>query len=157
MEHRIVELPAFVMGGFAKQFTPETAPEIAGFWESHSPRLAELAPEDNKICYGLSYDHKMADTEGGPSFGYLIGVDVSRDATLPDDATRKEIPASKYAVWTYEGHIKDFGAWIHKIWSEAMPAAGLARAEGGYDFERYDERWKPETGPLDYYIAVELT
>ncbi len=146
------ELPAFTLVGYLREFTPATMPEIAAFWEECDTKLRALPNTVPGVSYGLVQSHR------DDLLRYHVGMEYSGDAELPRDVESLHVPACRYAVFTFDDHISGIGEFIRSVWEKHLPANGLTMAEGGYDFERYDSRWKPEsgTGPVEYYVAIEL-
>jgi AraC family transcriptional regulator len=147
MEHRIVELPAFVAMGVVRTFTPETMGQIARVWEDFAPGMDKLPGRVGKRSFGLMLDH----TENVAT--YMCAIEVVPGTQPPPGMEVREFPAARYATWTFNEHISGIGQFIHRCESELFPATGLQRASGP-DFEMYDERWHPESGPVDYLIPV---
>ena len=147
MEHRIVELPAFAAMGIVRKLSTETMGLAAKMWEEFAPGMDKLPGRLGKRSFGLMLDH----TDDVAT--YMCAVEVAPGTQPPPGMEVHEIPAARYAVWTFNEHIAGIGQFIHRCESELFPATGLKRA-GGPDFEMYDERWNPETGPVDYLIPV---
>jgi AraC family transcriptional regulator len=68
---------------------------------------------------------------------------------------RETLPATLYAVFTVEGLEQVGEQWSH-IYTDWLPASKY-RAGRSPAFERYDERYDPETetGPIELWVPVE--
>lgn len=154
MKPQITERPAFVVTGMAREFTPQTMPQIPTLWGEFGPRMGEIPGRVEGSCLGMMIGHAKTEQDE-PRCSYMACVETDPAAQTPEGMTRMEVPASRYAVFTYDGHISRIGAFIDKVWGEWFPASGLTRAEQP-DFESYDERWNVATGegPVDYYIPI---
>jgi AraC family transcriptional regulator len=97
-------------------------------------------------------------TKEGDDYGfvYMAAVEVLPSAAEHEGMTTVVAPAGRYAVFTFDDHISKFSEFVDAVWRDHFPASGLTRRSAP-DFERYDERWDPETGtgPVDYFIPVE--
>ncbi|MDH6234579.1 putative transcriptional regulator YdeE [Mesorhizobium soli] len=79
------------------------------------------------------------------SFEYICGVEVSDFSDISAELSRIRIPAHRYVVFTHRGHISTFRSTTYTIWNKYLPESGLEVADAP-DFERYDERFDPESG-----------
>ena len=156
MEPKMIEKPAFTVVGLAKEFTPETAKEIPQLWTEFGPRIGSIPGQKGFHCFGMCVEAEKV-VDGQPCFTYAACVEVGQDAEAPDGLAKFQVPAARYAVFTFDDHISRISGFIDRIFGEWFPATGLTRATGP-DFEYYDHRWNPQTGTgeVDYYIPVEL-
>jgi len=87
-----------------------------------------------KGYYGLTWY-----TSGHERYCYLLGIEVSGDNTPPKDAVLREVPASVFAVASFDRGADIIGAW-NEFFYKAIPEAGYSPNEGhGYYFEYYPE------------------
>ena len=84
-------------------------------------------------------------------------METAPNAEIPAGFVRLEVPAARYAVFTFNDHISRIGPFLDKVFGEWFPATGLSRASAP-EFEFYDHRFDGATGngEVDYYIPVEL-
>ncbi len=155
MNPTIVQLEPMSLRGLARQFTPETKQEIMQLWADAVPLLHTTPGFTGDAVYGVTIDMVMNDGKM-ESFDYMPAMQIQPGSAAPEWSTTIDVPAGKYAVFTFDGHISGFPTWIMKVWTEGLAANGLKHRMAP-DFERYDGRWNPETssGPVDYYIPVE--
>lgn len=155
MTPTIIHLDSMVLRGLARRFTPETMQGISQLWAEAVPHLHDTPGSTGDAVYGVTLGMEMADGRM-LSFDYMPAIEVTPGSAAPEWSTTAELPAGKYAMFTYDGHISGLPEWMGKVWREGLPASGL-KHRNAQDFERYDERWHSETGtgPVDYYIPVE--
>jgi AraC family transcriptional regulator len=85
---------------------------------------------------------------------YLCAIEVpSFDGV--NSPHRETLPAARYAVFTIDGleHIGEHWSEIYAGW---LPASGHTLAQSPA-FERYDDRYDPETetGPIELWVPVQ--
>ena len=101
-----------------------------------------------EVTYGVI---TRSDEEG---LEYMVAIEVPSFEGV-NAPHRETIPAAQYAVFTIDGlaHIAQFWQDIYSKW---MPASNY-RAGKTPAFERYDQRYDPETasGPVELWIPVE--
>ena len=88
------------------------------------------------------------------SMDYMVAVEVP-DFDGVNAPHRETLPAAHYAVFTIKGIAHIQRMWMD-IYSRWMPGSGYKPAQTPA-FERYDERYDPETssGPLEIWIPLE--
>jgi AraC family transcriptional regulator len=139
---------ARLLAGTLKTYAPaDAAKQIPLQWGDF---FALDVPEIHvaEVTYGVVV---RADAE---AMDYMVAVEVpSFDGV--NAPHRETLPAAHYAVFTIDGlaHIQQMWADIYSKWmpqSGFKPAASLA-------FERYDQRYDPETssGPFEIWIPIE--
>lgn len=155
MNYTIETLPAFRMCGMKRNFNSETRNQIPDFWGEFVPRMHEVQKIVGTTTYGACTAENEAEQHGG-GFTYIVAFEVEADAPVPTGMDAFDVPEQKYAKFTFDGHISGFPAFIDDVWCKAMPESGLT-IKHGISFERYDDRWIPETGlgPVDYFIPIE--
>lgn len=156
MQPKMIDRPAFTVIGLAREFTPATTRQIPQMWGEFVPRMGEIAATKAAECYGLCVPMEKT-AEDQPCFTYACCQETAPDAGIPAGFDRFEIPAARYAVFTFDDHISRIGSFLDKVFGEWFPATGLPRASAP-EFEFYDERFDGRTGSgqVDYYIPVEL-
>ena len=150
MEPKIVSKPAFIIVGMKHSGTNSEG-EIPKLWGQFGPRMCEIKHAvEPEVSYGLvtSFDPESK------VFDYIAGVQVSNTEEMPEGMVSWEVPAQKYAVftWTLPGY-----AEAYKQASETwLPASGYQRASM-IEFERYDGDFDPEdpTSELEFYLPIE--
>lgn len=136
--------------GQAARYSLETRARIADHWHAFVPRIAEIPGPVSPVCYGVTWNAGADCT-----FDYLTGVETSPDAPVPADFQSLILPAGRYAVFTYEGHISQLDAAIDTIWQKWAPDCGLKLA-GTACFERYSEEFDPEVGRggIEFWVPL---
>ena len=56
-----------------------------------------------------------------------------------------QIPAQKYAVFSHQNHISSIRNTVYTIWNQWLPESKHHQSKTP-DFERYDERFDPQSG-----------
>ena len=109
MNHRIVEKPAFEAVGWALRTTTvggENMREIPKFWgRCHAEgKVQALEPAAGKFgVIGLCGEFD----DRSEAFTYLIGVEATPGASLPQGTQRVTVPGAKYAVFGCVGAMPD--------------------------------------------------
>jgi AraC family transcriptional regulator len=133
--------PRFVAAGFGGRFGQSNRSGIPALW----PKLTATLPLTGQVgreTYGLCWSQDPA--EG--SFNYLAGVQVAKDAAIPDGMERLEVPAQTYLTY----RLTLTGADLHpqmvaaamEIWGGRLAGAGF-KPSGGPDFEFYPADFDP--------------
>jgi AraC family transcriptional regulator len=155
MTPTIVHMDEIIIRGVAKTFTGATRHTIPDLWAEAVPTLLSMQGMVNDVMYGacIGMNTKVGDDYG---FIYMVAVHVDSSAPAPENMTTVALETGAYAVYTFDDHISRFSEFIDAVWRDHFPASGLVRRPSP-DFERYDERWIPETGmgPVDYFIPIE--
>lgn len=146
---RIETRGAMLIAGLGTRYTYETCQNIPSQWQRFAPYLGHISGQIGSVAYGVRTN---AD-EGG--LDYITGVEVSSFDGLPEEFTRVRIAPQKYAVFTHHGHISAIRNTWGTIYSKAIPQLGLEVADAP-DFERYDERFDPQSGNGDVEIWIPL-
>lgn len=155
MEPTFQTLDAITLCGVARTFTGATRHQIPDLWMEAVPKIFALEGRQGDTTYGacIGMNTKEGDDYG---FVYMAAVEVGPTAAEVEGMTTVVAPAGRYAVYTFDDHISKFSEFVDAVWRDLFPTSGLTRRSAP-DFERYDERWDPETGmgPVDYFIPVE--
>jgi AraC family transcriptional regulator len=151
MSNRTVEMPALHLVGLADRFTRDTISRIPALWEKFIPRLKEIKHRKGWITYGACIGTPDKELE------YTAAVEVDEPGPVPEGMVALTLGAGAYALFTHEGHIRDIGKTWDAITHQWMKEEGYIHRDKAHDFERYDERWNPQTGegPVDIYLPIE--
>ena len=140
--------PALVIAGLRGHFTMATANGIPAQWQ----RFVSIGRVPGKIGaveYGLCFP-----MPGG--FDYMCGVEISSVVGLPGEFSQTTIPAQPYAVFAHREHVSKLRNTLDNIWHKWFPSSCYKHVEpsGGAPafFERYGERFNPQTGMGDVEI-----
>jgi predicted transcriptional regulator YdeE len=141
MEPKFVDREAFAVLGVQVHSMPDNV-DFGAFWE------AEYMPYDEAIralstdgaYYGVWFPHHG---DGIPD--YLAGVAVPDDAPVPEGATKRLVPASRYAV--FECALEDIGATYGTIYNTWLPSLPYEFTPGGADFEYYPPQEATDASP----------
>ena len=150
---RIVEVGPMLLAGPRRDFTPSTMGELPGTWQAFTRRLdtVDLSGVGGRIAYGAGF-HFFDDA---PGMQYMCAVQVRDFSGVPQDWTRLEIPARRYAIFPHDEHVSRMGETIDTIHQSWAPVTGHLHAPGGGlpDFlEFYGERFDPVSGKGDLEI-----
>ncbi|MFJ4196407.1 effector binding domain-containing protein [Pseudomonas sp. NPDC089534] len=140
-----VDYPALRIMGMGWQQGEEGS--IAQMWERFEPREPEIDRLHDPVgTFGVC--EPLADGQ----WRYVAGLPVGSDARLPDGMVELHIPARRYARVEHHGPVTTLPETFRAAYSEWLPAAGMAPAEG-IEFEYCGERF---FGPMDPRSVVEL-
>jgi AraC family transcriptional regulator len=157
MEPKIIARPAFKIAGYSIRTTNaegQNSTEIPAFWGAYmSDGRCEKMHKEGFLKSHAEYGACFAMNPNG-EFTYAIGCEPQDGADIPDGYEVHEITANTYAVFSVPPSDKDgFVAAIQGTWgyifNEWFPKSGYEYAEGGADFELYEE-----CGKCDIYIPV---
>ena len=129
-----------IIAGLRKQYSSETAAGIPNQWEQFAPYIGIIPNQVGNAAFGVKYN---GDDEG--NVDYLSGVEISRVSNLPSELEVLRLPSQRYAVFDHEGHVSDIRRTWHTIFRDWMPSQNMEIKEAP-DFERYTERFNPQTG-----------
>lgn len=153
MANRTVDLGTTHLVGLKGEFAPESlSTDIPALWGKFVPRIREIKHRAKGwVKYGAcraTPDKKLE---------YAAAVEVERFEPAMDGFAAITLAPGPYALFNHHGHIRDIGKTWDAIMNSWMKEEGYVHRPGAYDFERYDERWNPETGEgiVDIYIAIE--
>jgi AraC family transcriptional regulator len=123
---------------------------IPNQWQRFHHKVGEIPDRVGSIDYGVCCN---GDDSG--NFDYIAGVEVSDFSDLPREFSRVRIPEQKYAVFTHSEHISTIRRTVNTIWNHWLPGSGMKAADAP-NFERYDEKFDPQTGNggLEIWIPV---
>jgi predicted transcriptional regulator YdeE len=159
---RIVQLDELKLAGITARTTNKQEgskeAKIGGLWgrfwsEGIGQAIAISAgASGSSNIYGCYIDYE---NDASGEYTILIGCSVEDEAVIPEGMTVKQLPASRYAVFTTnKGPVQKvvLEAW-QTIWKWAETTEHERAFTG--DFELYDERsGDPEHAQVDIYIAI---
>ncbi|WP_078596267.1 GyrI-like domain-containing protein [Evansella clarkii] len=87
-------------------------------------------------------------------FTQVIGYEISEAEDLPEDMILHTVPENKYVTVTHEGLEKDLARTYDYLYGTWMKLNNCQPA--GYDFEIWDNRYKPgkPENEIDLYVAI---
>ena len=149
-----LDTPRFVTGapmlvaGLSERYSFEDVAGIPAQWQRFGPHIGHVPDQRGKISYGLCHNYG----DNG-QFNYLCGVEISRADNLPSGFTLVRLTVQHYAVFTHRDHISTIGTTMRAIWQKWLPESGYRFAEAP-EFERYDERFDPQSGRGEVEIWI---
>ncbi len=146
---RIVTGPALLLAGVLARYTEENAAAIPNQWERFTPWFGHVPGQTPNVAYGV-----LVDGDDG-LHGYLTAAEVSALDDLPAELHTLRLPARRYAVWTWAGHVAEIRSVWRTIFSQSLPETGLVPAEASM-FERYPETFDPATGRGGFEVWIPL-
>ena len=126
--------------------------EVGGIpeqWQAFAPLIPRLSDTLDPATFGVIYNG----TED--SFDYLTGVILTSGDGAAAQIVRLDIAPQTYAVFEHAGHVAQLRETCNAIWSEWLPGSGREAVDAPW-FERYSERFDPQTGNggLEVWIPV---
>ncbi|MGE0044172.1 MAG: GyrI-like domain-containing protein [Hyphomonadaceae bacterium] len=109
-------------------------------WQRFVQHLGAIPNEKPGATYGVG-----ANFDDEDSFDYMTCVEVSRFNDMPEGFATIRLPERKYAVFTHRGHVAALPQAMRAIWTQWLPKSGHQIADAPF-FERYDQRFNPQTG-----------
>ena len=94
------------------------------------------------------------DKEG--NFEYIACVPARHFEKIPENMVKKEIPQSKYLVFTHIGSLETLHDTFDFIYNRYLPNSEYEAKWNTYHFEFYDERFNDfkENSELDIFVPV---
>lgn len=145
---RIGRLGKRLVAGVDGDYDMETRIAIPTQWANYN---AMGYPEDGMVSdeyYGVSHDIK-ADGQ----FGYLCGMQLKKDATVPLGLTTQTIPAGNYAKFRIKENISTIGHKMNRAMNEWLPNSGYEKADGPV-VEFYGSEFDSRTGDGGFEIWI---
>jgi AraC family transcriptional regulator len=134
---KILDRAALIVVGQQIRATP-MSPDIPALWPRFVARIPEIGTVlEPRVSYGVMHN-QAAD---GSSFDYLAAVSVEPAARVPEGMTRLELPAGRYACFSYP--LSGLGEGYGEIFERLLPASDFVQAAGPM-FERYGEDFCPD-------------
>ncbi len=155
IEPKIIEKEEFMVIGPALRTTTENEEGfkiLPRFWdECNKKNIYQFIPnqKNNTAGYGICMDSK------GYEFTYMIALEVSSLANIPENMIGRIIPKAKYAVFTAKGPVtravQDLTNYIYSKW---IFNSGYSIADTP-NFELYDERFNfTDESETDIYVPI---
>jgi len=143
-----------LIAGLAGRYTAGTLDDLPALWKRFSVHRGRIPGQVGRAAYGVC----SGMLNGTGSFHYLSGVEVSESSVLPEEFTRLEIPARRYAIFPHHNHVSRLRYTVSTIWSQWFPESccKAARAAAGAPdfFERYGEGFDPHLGMGDVEVWI---
>jgi AraC family transcriptional regulator len=148
---RLEILSPMRLAGIVERYDGEAPTGFANQWQRFAPYRNYLSEQAGREVYGVNYNF---DEDG--KFDYLSGIEVKHGAELPFGLVQLDLPAQKYAVFTYHGHVADIRVVYEIIWSDALSASGYEAAPGP-TLEKFGDQLDPVTGlgSFEIWLAVQ--
>jgi AraC family transcriptional regulator len=143
---RQVDGRPLLLAGLVEHYYDGVMAGIPNQWQRFAPWIGHVPAEKGGATYGVVWngdDERTTD--------YLTAVEVSDFAALPAELSRLRVPARRYLVWDYPGHIVEIRSVWRTIWGESIPKSGVKLADAPF-FERYPEAFDPVTGAGGFEI-----
>jgi AraC family transcriptional regulator len=146
---RFETLPATVIAGLQERYTFENMNHIPALWARFAPSIGTLPEQVGEATYGV-----IVTTPDGKGIEYLAGVEVSDAAPLLTEFSTMEIPAQRYAVFAHPGNVSNLCETVDAVFHKWLPSSGHELTLTPEFFERYGEKYNPETGTGDIEMWV---
>ena len=155
MEPRIVEKSEIILIGMV-YFGDPSGGEFAKTWELFDRHMSSIPGRVNeREFYGLEF--YTEEFQQSHKWYYMAAVETTNLDEIPLEMVGKRLPASKYAVFTVTGGLKNIGSMFGYAYVTWLPSSDYEIAYP-YDFEFYDEeRFKggqSEDSEIDLYIPI---
>ncbi|HYM20327.1 MAG TPA: GyrI-like domain-containing protein [Candidatus Kapabacteria bacterium] len=125
-----------------ERYTERGIPAIQDAWNEFAKQHTTIPYAILPGVFGIEdYSRDFDMNEGGfPKYYYIAGYAVTDLGNIPEGMTGKEIPAAKYAVFTYNGEVSRLHEFFGYIYGEWMPTSGYSMdPKLSLDFEFYSE------------------
>jgi predicted transcriptional regulator YdeE len=160
---QIVTKSAFPIVGLHCSFIHALSPDandqlpLSDHWEKLVERSTEVTDRIDLNFYGYVYRLPPAQRSHPDELHYLAGVRADpAPENVTDRMVKTIVPASKYAVFTYQGVFDaQFAQFVQSIYQEWLPQSGYEHGQSG-DVEMYDNRFKPEhsASEMEYWLPI---
>jgi AraC family transcriptional regulator len=143
------------MAGIGRHFGFDEMDGIPALWDEVGQRPA---CQSASVMYGISTIPPDGRMESG--FGYMVAVEVAGGAEAPADLTPKSIPANRYAIFDYRGHVDGISSAVDSIMGRWLPESGYRLAtdepESVMLIERYGDEFDPGTasGKIELWLPI---
>ena len=139
-EPRFEDGRPLLIAGIGMRYTCETNQGIPAQWQRFAPHIGNIPRQVGWVSYGLCCNYDNDD-----SFEYVTSVELANFGDVPEGFSSIRVPAQKYAVFNHREHISAMRRTVSTIWNRWLPQSGYAVADAP-NFERYDDRFDPQTG-----------
>jgi AraC family transcriptional regulator len=148
---RLEKLGELVVMGLSTRMRPGSTTSGAELWQRFALHMGHLPGQvPGFVSYGVCSDFTQ-----DRSFLYTAAMPVKSKTTPPDGMTQLVLAPQTYAVVFVNDHISNVGAAWTAVFEHALPNAGHHVAAAP-SFERYDERFDPQTGLGGYEIWIPI-
>ena len=158
MDIRIVEGDKMILVGYKKN-TRFGFFVISKCWNKiHALKNAIPSRKNTDFLIGLNdYTKWEVDAERQPAFDYYAASEVEQIGTIPKGMKVKELPATKYIVFSFKAKSKDslqpVADYIYKEWFPQSTCQLNQNAR--YDFARYGEKVDSDGKSLiEYWVPI---
>ncbi|WP_141504302.1 GyrI-like domain-containing protein [Paenibacillus luteus] len=158
MEVNIITLPMFHIVGYKLEAT--IAEFEAGVGKQSYRTLMKRKEEiqyrkSERVILMQIYPMNADFNPQVDKFINIIGYEADTLSTVPSDMISHTVPENKYAAYTHQGPESELTSSYNYLYSQWMSETGNAPKD--YDFEIWDERYKPEsfTNEIDLFIAIQ--
>lgn len=158
METKIVTLDAFYVAGYRIEATVEEFE--AGLRQSHYDKLIEKRDQikhrknDQVFLMQLYPSHEDFNAKVHP-FTHVLCYEVNEPEGAPSGMIVHHVQARSYVTCTHRGLESDIGDTYDYIYRQWLEEVG--HVPECYDFEIWDERYRPESvdNEIDVYVALQ--
>jgi AraC family transcriptional regulator len=125
---------------------------IQKLWENFMSRLGEIHHAISRETWGFC-EMLYGDPDDGP-FSYIAAAPVRVVEHIPRGMLAKEVPASKFAVFTHIGSLEALPKTYAHIYNVWLPKSGFQADNFG--MELYDQRFNfTPTSEFDIYVPIQ--
>lgn len=158
VEPVVVTLPDFQVVGLSfstnlKEFEDHQLGQKA--YHELLSRAEEMQGKVGDEVYLLQvYPNKPGFNPMVDAFTQIIGYKVSNEASVPSGMMKHAVPANDYVKYTHKGLESELVGTYDYLYGQWLPRSG--RHFAGYDFEIWDDRYKPTCpeNEIDVHVAV---
>ncbi|PUA27237.1 MAG: hypothetical protein B0W54_11555 [Cellvibrio sp. 79] len=152
---RIEQAGPFLIAGLREPLDENAPQKIPQLWQQLISRWDEITQRVNTVDYGLCihlHSHE---------YYYMAGCGVWDFTGLPESFSPFIIPSHTYAVFTHNGSVLNIRDTIDFVFDKWLPSSGYKHATAPENalhfFERYGEKFDPDTGSGDIEIWLPVT
>lgn len=145
--HFVTRKPLLV-AGVGDRFSHDNGAGIPALWQRFHQTVEAIPCRLGRAAYGV-----CCNGDDAGNFDYIAGVEVADFSDLPRDFSTVRIPAATFAVFSHPDHVSTIRRTVSTIWNHWLPASGYRMADAP-TFERYDERFDPNTGNGGFEVWV---
>jgi predicted transcriptional regulator YdeE len=148
-DYSIVSLPSFTVLGLSIRTSNSRPDQIGQLWQQFYSRniAGQIANKESENIYSVYIDYESDHTG---AYTLVIGCQIDESASVPGGLVKKQVPASRFAVFDANGKQPDtlIATW-QKIYT-----MGLKRTYSG-DFDFYETQLGASGPSVSVYVAVE--
>lgn len=157
MEAKVITLPAFYLVGY------QVEADVAAFESGLGKRTYHALTVGRDQVLNKRNDHVILmqlyplTPEFDPKadhFIHMLGYAVSHAKEIPLDMVSHAVPESRYVTYTHTGLESEISRSYDYLYGEWMSATGNEPKD--YDFEVWDERYRPDStdNEIEMFIAL---